>query len=153
MISVLAFAALSFTDLVSRLSTIALPFEGQSHSCLACVSRLTRHFFFLHSVHGELYLRYLPVLTEARGTKVHVTYDSVEILKTFHVTELPSHPAVYPFLPKEQLQNILAVLGQWTEAGDFNLPEEEAFNRQRSPDIKLRSMAEMLQEAWGAVTI
>jgi hypothetical protein len=88
-----------------------------------------------------------------RGTKFHVTYDSVEKLKTFQVTELPSHPAVYPFLPKEQLQYILAVFGQWTEAGDFNLPEEDAFNRQRSPDIRLRSMAEMLQEAWGAETI
>lgn len=84
---------------------------------------------------------------EALGAKFDVTYDSEEKLRTFQVTELPSHPPVYYFLPKEQLQYILAVFGQWTEAGAFNLPDEDIINK-RFPDIKPLAMAELLQEAW-----
>ncbi|KAF4763546.1 hypothetical protein HAV15_000578 [Penicillium sp. str.  len=82
-----------------------------------------------------------------KGAKFDVTYDSEEKLRTFQVTELPSHPPVYYFLPKEQLQYILAVFGQWTEAGAFNLPDEDIINK-RFPDIKPLAMAELLQEAW-----
>lgn len=81
------------------------------------------------------------------GTKFDVTYDSEEKLKTFQVTELPSHPPVYPFFPKEQLQYVLAVFGQWTEGGAFNLPDEDTLNKQ-FPDIKPLSMNELLQAAW-----
>ncbi|KAE8321634.1 NAD(P)-binding protein [Aspergillus sergii] len=81
------------------------------------------------------------------GTKFDVTYDGVEKLKTFQVTELPSHPPVYPFFPKEQLQYVLAVFGQWTEAGAFNLPDDVTLNKQ-FPDIKPLSMKELLQAAW-----
>ncbi|KAK6826422.1 hypothetical protein RU639_005437 [Aspergillus parasiticus] len=81
-----------------------------------------------------------------KGTKFDVTYDG-EKLKTFQVTELPSHPPVYPFFAKEQLQYVLAVFGQWTEAGVFNLPDEVTINKQ-FPDIKPLSMNELLQAAW-----
>ncbi|GFG20810.1 hypothetical protein IFM5058_10787 [Aspergillus udagawae] len=84
-----------------------------------------------------------------KRTKFDVTYDSEEKLKLFQVTELPSHRPVYPFLPKEQLQHVMAVLGQWSDAGAFNLPEEHTLNK-RFPEIKSRSMAELLQEAWKA---
>ncbi|KAE8312106.1 NAD(P)-binding protein [Aspergillus transmontanensis] len=82
-----------------------------------------------------------------KGTKFDVTYDDEEKLKTFQVTELPSHPAVYPFFPKEELQHVLAVLGQCVEAGAFNLPDEVTLNKQ-FPDIKPLSMNELLQAAW-----
>ncbi|RAQ50436.1 hypothetical protein AFGD_002712 [Aspergillus flavus] len=82
-----------------------------------------------------------------KGTKFDVTYDGEEKLKTFQVTELPSHPPVYPFFAKEQLQYILAVFGQWTEAGAFNLPDEVTLNKQ-FPDIKPLSMNDLLQAAW-----
>ncbi|GMG22393.1 unnamed protein product [Aspergillus oryzae] len=84
---------------------------------------------------------------EILGTKFDVTYDGEEKLKTFQVTELPSHPPVYPFFAKEQLQYILAVFGQWTEAGAFNLPDEVTLNKQ-FPDIKPLSMNDLLQAAW-----
>jgi hypothetical protein len=70
-------------------------------------------------------------------------------LNTFKITELPSHPFVYPFLPKEQLQYILAVFGLWTAAGDFDLPGAESLNR-RFPDIKPRSVRDVLEEGWKA---
>ncbi|PIG88671.1 hypothetical protein AARAC_000514, partial [Aspergillus arachidicola] len=82
-----------------------------------------------------------------KGTKFDVTYDGEEKLKTFQVTELPSHPPVYPFFPKEQLQYVLAVFGQWSEAGAFNLPDEVTLNKQ-FPDIKPLSMNDLLQAAW-----
>ncbi|RHZ56606.1 aromatic alcohol reductase [Aspergillus thermomutatus] len=92
---------------------------------------------------------FVSLAKTTKGTKFDVKYDSEEKLKTFQVTELPSHPPVYPFLPKEQLQYILAVFGQWTEAGAFNLPEADTLNK-RFPEIKPLSMIELLQQAWKA---
>ncbi|KAB8217059.1 NAD(P)-binding protein [Aspergillus novoparasiticus] len=89
----------------------------------------------------------VSVAETTKGTKFDVTYDDEEKLKTFQVTELPSHPAVYPFFPKEELQHVLAVLGQCVEAGAFNLPDEVTLNKQ-FPDIKPLSMNELLQAAW-----
>jgi hypothetical protein len=80
-------------------------------------------------------------------TKFNVTYDSEEKLQTFQVTELPSHPPVYPFLPKEQLQFVLAVFGQWTVAGEFNLSDTDTLNK-RFPQIKPLSFRDLLEQAW-----
>ena len=69
---------------------------------------LDRHlssFFFLALVTSlnSTAILLIQLLTVTPGTKFDVTYDSEETLKTFQVTELPSHPPVYPFFPKEQL--------------------------------------------------
>ncbi|KAI8712566.1 NmrA domain-containing protein [Fusarium sp. LHS14.1] len=89
----------------------------------------------------------LLALAEAvKGTKFSVTYDSVDSLKEGKVSELPSHPAMYGFFPKEQLQGILATFGLMFEAGLFNL--EDSSIVQDFPDIKLRTMKELLTEAW-----
>jgi hypothetical protein len=82
-----------------------------------------------------------------QGAKFDITYDSEDKLKTFQVTELPAHRHAYPFLPKEQLQYLLAVFGQWTAAGDLNLPDTDTLN-QRYPKIKPLSFRELLQRAW-----
>ncbi|KAJ4075646.1 hypothetical protein NW769_015387, partial [Fusarium oxysporum] len=47
---------------------------------------------------------------EVTGDKFEITYDSVELLKSEKVTELPGHIPVYPFFPKEALQGMLAEL-------------------------------------------
>lgn len=88
----------------------------------------------------------LAVAEAAKGTKFSVTYDSVDSLKEGKVSELPSHAAMYGFLPKEQLQGILATFGLMFEGGLFDLKGPSI--AQEFPDIKLRSMKELLTEAW-----
>ncbi|KAJ6180935.1 hypothetical protein N7519_011396 [Penicillium mononematosum] len=89
------------------------------------------------------------VLTVNSGTKFNVAYDDVGKLSTFQVTELPSHSALYPFLPKEQLQYILAVFGRWMDAGDFDLPEIDTLNS-RFPEIQPRTLRQVMEEGWKA---
>ncbi|PLB35797.1 NAD(P)-binding protein [Aspergillus candidus] len=86
---------------------------------------------------------------EAKGVKFNVTHDSEEKLENFQVTELPSHPSMYAFLPKEQLQRILATFGRWSNAGDLDLSEDESLNR-RFPEIRPRSVRDVLEEGWKA---
>jgi hypothetical protein len=71
------------------------------------------------------------------------------MLKSSKITELPSHSAFYSYLPKEKLQAILSAFGRWTIAGDFNMPEEGSLN-QRFPEIKPRSVRDVLEEGWKA---
>lgn len=68
-------------------------------------------------------------------------------LKTFQVSELPAHVPVYPFLPKEQLQYILAVFGQWTATGEFDFPEEESLNTVFQ-GIKTKTFADIVEDGW-----
>ncbi|CCF36710.1 hypothetical protein CH063_08218 [Colletotrichum higginsianum] len=85
----------------------------------------------------------------AKGTKFKVTYDSVDKLKTGQVTELPSHVPVYPFFPKEALQGMASLFGQWFEDGVFDLPPagtktlNEVF-----PEIKAWTVKDILNAAW-----
>jgi hypothetical protein len=54
---------------------------------------------------------------------------------------------MYPFIPREKLQNLLAVFGQWMSSGNFNLPNMETLNK-RFPEIGALSMKELLLRAW-----
>ncbi|KAJ9412442.1 hypothetical protein QL093DRAFT_2570532 [Fusarium oxysporum] len=56
---------------------------------------------------------------EVTGDKFEITYDSVELLESGKVTELPGHIPVYPFFPKEALQGMLAELGILFDQGIF----------------------------------
>jgi hypothetical protein len=89
------------------------------------------------------------VLTVNPGTEFNVVYDDQGKLSTFQVTELPSHSTLYPFLPKEQLQYILAVFGRWTDAGDFDLPEINTLNS-LFPEIQPRTLRQVMEEGWKA---
>ncbi|RSL57706.1 hypothetical protein CEP53_006377 [Fusarium sp. AF-6] len=88
----------------------------------------------------------LQLAETAKGTKFSVTYDPVDSLKEGKVSELPSHAVMYGFLPKEQLQGILATFGLMFEAGLFNLEGPSVV--QDFPDNKVRTMKELLTEAW-----
>ncbi|KAL6364516.1 hypothetical protein LRP88_01918 [Fusarium phalaenopsidis] len=88
----------------------------------------------------------LALAEAAKGTKFSVTYDPVDSLKEGKVSELPSHAAMYGFLPKEQLQGILATFELMFEAGLFNLEGPSIVKD--FPDIKLMTMKELLTEAW-----
>jgi hypothetical protein len=90
---------------------------------------------------------FLAIAEEARGTKFDVTYDSLETLKSFQITELPAHPPIYPFFPKERLQSMFAVFGILFEGGFFDLKPEKTLNDQ-FPAIKPRSVKDLVNEAW-----
>lgn len=89
----------------------------------------------------------LTLAEKAKGTKFTVTYDDLAKLNTFQVTELPAHVPVYPFLPKEQLQYILAVFGSWTATGVFDFGKEKTLNTV-FPDIKPKTFADVVNEGW-----
>ncbi|GKT80691.1 NmrA-like family protein [Colletotrichum tofieldiae] len=89
----------------------------------------------------------VQLIESAKGVKFNVTYDSLETLEAGKITELPGHVAAYPFWPKEQLQGLFAKFGLMFEAGVFDIKAEPSV-AQDFPDIKLRSLKELLEEAW-----
>lgn len=89
----------------------------------------------------------LAIAEEARGTKFTTTYDSLDKLKTHQVTELPAHLAVYPFFPKQMLQAMCAVFGILFEQGFLDLKPMKTLNDQ-FPEVKTRSVRELINEAW-----
>ncbi|KAI1036154.1 hypothetical protein LB504_011382 [Fusarium proliferatum] len=68
--------------------------------------------------------------------QIRDTYDSVELLKSGRVTELPGHMPVYPLLPKEKLQAMLAELGVLFDQGVLDFQPEKTLNS-IFPDIKV----------------
>lgn len=64
------------------------------------------------------------------------------------MTELPAHLAIYPVLPKEHAQGIMSIFGRFFHEGVFNLSAEKTLN-QTFPDIKVHTVREILEKAWG----
>ncbi|KAI9839649.1 MAG: hypothetical protein M1819_002275 [Sarea resinae] len=93
--------------------------------------------------------QFLALAEAATGKKFSVSYDPLETLQQGRVTELPSHKLRYPVFPKEKLQGLHSVFGRVFQAGDFDLKEEGSLN-QKFPEIKTRSVKEVLVEAWGS---
>lgn len=91
---------------------------------------------------------FVKLVEEVKGTKFEVVYDSLEKLKTGKITELPSHPYLYPFFPKEMLQGMFAAFGIMFEKGEFDMRPARSLNDQ-FPDIKARSVKELLVQALG----
>lgn len=92
---------------------------------------------------------FVRIAEQAKGGKFDVTYDSLELYKSGKITELPSHPAVYPFFPKPALQSVMASFGRATIEKMFELesrPETMSLKEQ-FPEIKARSMKELLSAA------
>jgi hypothetical protein len=89
----------------------------------------------------------LRLAEEAKGTKFTVVHDSLEKLRTGQITELPCHPSLYPFFPKEMLQGLFAAFGIMFEEGLFDLRPSHSLNDE-FPDIKPRTVMELVLEAW-----
>ncbi|KAH7131277.1 hypothetical protein EDB81DRAFT_859843 [Dactylonectria macrodidyma] len=90
---------------------------------------------------------FLHLAEEARGSKFEVHYDSEEKLRRGQITELPAHKEQYPYFPKEQLVFLYAGLETLMAMGKFELPIEKGLNK-RFPDIKMLTVAEMLNNTW-----
>jgi hypothetical protein len=81
------------------------------------------------------------------GTKFDVTYDSMEKLKSGHVTELPGQVSAYQYFPREIFQKVAANFGLWFAEGAFDLKPEKSLN-DLFPDIKTQKVSELMEEAW-----
>ena len=90
---------------------------------------------------------FLRLAEEAKGTKFTVVHDSLEKLRTGQITELPSHPSLYPFFPKQMLQGFFAAFGIMAEQGEADLHPSHSLNDE-FPDIKPRTVKELVLEAW-----
>lgn len=83
---------------------------------------------------------------EATGDKFQVTHDAAEQLREGRITELPSHPYLYPYFPKPLLEGLLSKFGLWAIHGIMNFSLEGSLN-ERFPEIKTTSVKEMIG-AW-----
>ncbi|RKL27475.1 hypothetical protein BFJ72_g13062 [Fusarium proliferatum] len=83
---------------------------------------------------------------EVTGDRFEITYDSVELLKSGRVTELPGHMPVYPFFPKGKLQAMLAELGVLFDQGVLDFQPEKTINS-LFPDIKVMTARVALEIA------
>lgn len=90
--------------------------------------------------------QFLSIAEEVKGTKFSILHDSIETLEKGQITELPGHKALYPFLPKEMLQDLFAKFAISTERGHFNVDREGSLN-ERFPDVKPKS-ARTIIESW-----
>jgi hypothetical protein len=62
------------------------------------------------------------------------------------VTELPSHPYLYDFLPEPMLQGLLSKFGLWAVHGIMYSPTKGSLN-ERFPEINTTSVKEIVG-AW-----
>lgn len=85
--------------------------------------------------------------TDITGEKFTVVYDSVEMLKSGKITELPGQVAAYSYFPKEWTQKLYPVFGLWVTEVVFDVPDHKALNH-RFPGIKVTTVKEMLDNAW-----
>ncbi|KAL6787496.1 hypothetical protein J3E68DRAFT_418144 [Trichoderma sp. SZMC 28012] len=83
---------------------------------------------------------------EAQGTKFTVTYDPPEKLAKGEITELPSHPALYPYFPKPAMQGLFSLFASWVLDGSLKAPEDKSLNA-KFPEIKTTKLAEVVG-AW-----
>ena len=84
---------------------------------------------------------------QAKGTKFTVKHDDMETLRQGRITELPSHPATYPHFPKEAMTGMFSAFGVMSETGIFDFKPEKTLSQQ-FPEIKLRSMKELIDAAY-----
>ena len=93
---------------------------------------------------------FVKIAEDVKGTKFEVTYDSIDTLKQGKITELPSHPHIYPFFPKEAMQGLFSSFGLLFARGDFDLRSDPAKSlTERYPGIRPKTVRELVQEAWG----
>ena len=67
----------------------------------------------------------------------------MEMLRGGDVTELPSHPYLYPYFPKPMLTDILSKFGLWAVLGIMYTSTEGSLN-EKFPDIKTTSAKEIV---------
>lgn len=124
------------------------------HNVAAIPSTGDKSVSIAEEVKGECHILHkqrILLTHQGGGTKFKVTYDSLDLLRTGKVTELPAHLSLYAHMPKEEIQSIFSVFGIWFHEGMFNLQPTETLN-QVFPHIKPWNVKEVLQLAlWGGM--
>ncbi|EEU36823.1 uncharacterized protein NECHADRAFT_42269 [Fusarium vanettenii 77-13-4] len=92
---------------------------------------------------------FLRLAEEVKGEKFEVTHDSLDLLLSGQITELPSHPSLYSQMPKEQIQALFSTFGVWFEKGLFNLKPTTKTLNDVFPEIHARTVKEILEAGWG----
>ncbi|KXH50572.1 hypothetical protein CSAL01_11743 [Colletotrichum salicis] len=127
---------------------VALTFTSDLAKFVAAAPNLPKWEKETHLVGDKLTRNQLVELAEAvKGVKFDVAYDSIETLEAGKVTRLPRHRSPYPYISDEQLQPMFAIFGLKFERGVFDFKVESSIAEDFS-DIKLRSMKELLEEAY-----
>ncbi|KAM0074691.1 hypothetical protein ACKRZS_013257 [Fusarium odoratissimum] len=89
--------------------------------------------------------QYVQAVEEVRGERIQVTYDSLDLLKSGKITELPNHPPMYEFVSKDVIQSFLAAFGILFETGEFDL--REGYRIQDGlPSLKLQNFRDLLTQ-------
>lgn len=84
----------------------------------------------------------------AAGEKFDVTYDSIEKLKRFEVTELPGHRKSYDVYPKKEFQWFLSGFELMTTDETSYVSRDGALNKV-FPEIQPLTVREMVTKCWG----
>ncbi|KAM6514468.1 hypothetical protein FSOLCH5_008708 [Fusarium solani] len=92
---------------------------------------------------------FLRLAEEVKGEKFEVTHDSLDLLLSGQITELPSHPSLYSQMPKDQIQALFATFGVWFEKGLFELKPTNKTLNEVFPEIHARTVKEVLEAGWG----
>ncbi|KAI8670264.1 NmrA domain-containing protein [Fusarium keratoplasticum] len=92
---------------------------------------------------------FLRLAEEVKGEKFEVTHDSLDLLLSGQITELPSHPSLYSQMPKDQIQALFATFGVWFEKGLFELKPTNKTLNEVFPKIHARTVKEVLEAGWG----
>ncbi|KAH8885892.1 NAD(P)-binding protein [Thozetella sp. PMI_491] len=90
---------------------------------------------------------FVKLSQEITGEEFEVVHDSVDLLKSGKVTELPSHVYAYQFFPKEALQRLLSQFGLVFEQGVFDGQSKQTLNS-LFPEIKAKSARDVLEIGW-----
>jgi hypothetical protein len=88
----------------------------------------------------------LSFAEDATGKKFSVTYDSLEKLKGYQVTELPANIPRYQFFPKQMMDGLLATMGVGMAEGWFDLKGETL--NSKFPQVKATGAKEFLSQVW-----
>ncbi|KAJ3464815.1 hypothetical protein MRS44_009601 [Fusarium solani] len=92
---------------------------------------------------------FLRLAEEVKGEKFEVTHDSLDLLLSGQITELPSHPSLYSQMPKDQIQALFATFGVWFEKGLFELKPTNKTLNEVFPEVHARTVKEVLEAGWG----
>lgn len=92
---------------------------------------------------------FVRIAESISGTKFTIDHDSLDKLKTGQISELPSHPMLYPFFSKQMLQGMFSAFGRMFEAGIFDLAPSHTLNEEFQ-EIKSKTVKEIVSEFYGA---
>lgn len=92
----------------------------------------------------------LTLLEKTKKTTFQASHDPISKLEKGEITELPCHTQVYPYFPKEGVQGMLASFGLMFEHGVFNIKPSGPTLNEQYPEVRARTMREMVEEAWGS---